>query len=145
MAFKRKNKEQLSDAEKAAQEEAFLASADKAPEEITIINKLSPEEEEIARINKLSPEQIENNLLLDERKNAVRQYYTKGKKKGQPIPFDWEYSLDPKAPREYKLMTARFNKHEIGILDELGKIYGVDRMSILRIAYNALAKDKGII
>lgn len=54
------------------------------------------------------------------------------------------YSNNPKAPRNYKLMTARFNKYEINILDELSKTYGVDRMNVLRIAFIALAKENGI-
>ncbi len=105
MAFKRKNKEQLSDAEKAAQEEAFLASADKS----------------LAELEAVPATEVEKD------------------KNGKP------FSDDPKAPRNYKLMTARFNKFEISILEKLEAEYGVDRMNVLRIAYMALAKDKGII
>jgi len=104
MAFKRKNKEPLTDAEKKAQEHAFLASADKTPTELEI---------------------AQPKVELD--------------KNGKP------FSDNPKAPRNYKLMTARFNKYEIDVLDKLGAEYGVDRMNVLRIAYMSLAKDKGII
>ena len=105
MAFKRKNKEQLTDSEKLAQEEAFLASADKTPSELEVVQATEVE--------------------LD--------------KKGKP------FSDDPKAPRNYKLMTARFNKYEIDILDKLSAEFGVDRMNVLRVAYINLAKEKGII
>ena len=55
-----------------------------------------------------------------------------------------KFSDAPNAPHNYKLMTARFNKHEISILDELSEIYGVDRMNVIRIAFRALAKKNDI-
>ncbi|GAW86419.1 hypothetical protein bplSymb_SCF02606P001 [Bathymodiolus platifrons methanotrophic gill symbiont] len=92
--------------------------------------------------------------VVDE--NAVKEFVGKADKTSAELEVvlskeveldknDKPFSDDPKAPRNYKLMTARFNKYEIEILDQLGTEFGVDRMNVLRIAYMALAKDKGII
>lgn len=52
---------------------------------------------------------------------------------------------EPNAPRDFLKMTARFNKYEVEVLDRLAAEYGLNRMNIMRVAFMALAKEKGLL
>ena len=52
---------------------------------------------------------------------------------------------EPNAPRDYLKMTARFNKYEVDVLDKLSREYGLNRMNVMRVAFMALAKEKGLL